>query len=130
MTILLVLGLVAATWRLTRLLVRDEFPPARALREWVLATFAVIDLRGNITGGRRLGGVGRSVAYLWTCQWCMSIWVAATLVAIAEWRTDVPLPWLVGALAAAVSGVMSMVEDEHDQRHELHEVNMARDKLR
>lgn len=174
MTPLLVLGLMVATWRTTRLLVRDEFPPARAVREWFIATFGVVDPAGNITGGRSSADRGESypwrpalvvlpllvavsavlranmgagleplrwalivaltigtlivlatrvgahaLAYLWTCPWCMSIWVAAGLVALAECWTDVPLPWLVGALGAAFTGVMTWVENEHDQRFEL-----------
>jgi hypothetical protein len=128
MILLLVTGLMAATWRLTRLLVRDEFPPARTLREWVIATFGVVDEQGHIVAGRRLGGIGHAVAYLWTCPWCMSIWVSAGLVAAADWRGSVPLPWLVGALAAAFTGVMAMVENEHEQRFELRQIEIRKEK--
>lgn len=128
MNALLVLGLMVATWRTTRLLVRDEFPPVRAVREWFIATFGVVDADGNIVGGRRLGGIGHAVAYLWTCPWCMSIWVAAGLVALAERWTNVPLPWLVGALGAAFTGVMTWVENEHDQRFELRALAIGKEK--
>ena len=128
MTVLLVLGLMVATWRVTRLLLRDEFPPVRALREWVIRTFGVVDQQGNITGGCRLGHVGYAVAYLWTCAWCMSIWIAAALVALADWQLDVPMPWLVGGLAAGFTGVMTWIELEHDQRWELRQrqINQGR----
>lgn len=128
MTALLVLGLMAATWRATRLLVREEFPPARAVREWVIVTFGVVDPDGRVVGGRRLGGIGYAVAYLWTCPWCMSIWVTAGLVALTGRWADVPLPWLVGALGAAFTGVMTMVENEHEQRFEARALAMKKER--
>jgi len=124
---LLVLGLSVATWRTTRLLIRDEFPPVRALREWMIATWGVVDKDGHIVAGRRLGGLGYAFAYLWTCPWCMSIYVAAGLVALADWRASVPLPWLVGALGAGFTGVMAWAEDAHDQRDELRRLQIERE---
>lgn len=127
MTVLLVLGLSVATWRTTRLLIRDEFPPVRALREWVIATWGIVDKDGHIVGGRRLGGIGYTLAYLWTCPWCMSIYVAAAVVGVADWRLSVPLPWLVGVLGAGLTGMMAWLEDAHDQRDELRRLQIERE---
>jgi hypothetical protein len=168
---MLTLLLAVATWRITRLLVRDEFPPIRNLRDWIIRTMAIINPDGDLTGGRQLvpdrriaigiglaagafvaillialvgplpgamevpitlgagvvagfavGGlvgsraVSHAVAYLWTCPWCMSVWVAAGLVWVADWRLSVPLPWLVVGAGAALTGVLTWVENEHDQR--------------
>lgn len=112
----LALGLIVAIWRVTRLLVVDEFPPVRAVRDWFIKTFAVVDADGNMIGGRHLGGIGHAVAYVWTCQWCMSIWAGAGVVWLADWRLDVTYPWLVVAAGSCLTGVMSWLEQEHDQR--------------
>ena len=119
--------LAVMIWRVTRLLVQDQFPPVRAIREWFIRTWGVVDPDGAITGGRRLGGIGYAVAYLWTCPWCMSVWVAAGTVAVADWRLSVPLPWLVAGLGAGLSGVLAWVEVEHDQRWRLRQLHI--DKL-
>lgn len=111
-TLLLVIGI----WRLTRLLVVDEFPPVKALRGWFIYTFAAVDAGGQVVRGRQWGGFGLAVAYVWTCSWCMSIWAGAGLVALAGVWVSVPVPWLVVAAGSCVSGVMGWVEAEHDQR--------------
>jgi hypothetical protein len=149
MTVLLVLGLIFATWRVTRLLVVDEFPPVKALREWTVRTFGVVDGEGKLVGGRGPGwgakaaeatvgthlaraaaalvrGVAHAVAYVWTCPWCMSVWAGAALVAAADWRLSVPYPWLIVAAGSALSGAMSWVEAEHDQRWELRQREVER----
>lgn len=130
MTALLVIGLMVATWRVTRLILKDEWPPVRAVRDWVIRTWGIIDQRGHVTGGRHLGEIGHAIAYLWTCSWCMSVWVAAALVALADWRVDVPYPWLVGGLGAGFTGVMSWVENEHDQRYEQRRIQIDREIVR
>lgn len=177
MIALLALGVVAATWRVTRLLVVDEFPPVRALRELVIGALAEVDVSGEITGGRAIhwrqrftvawsmdilaiagallaemslwralavGGcvatatflalrarsITRSIAYVWTCQWCMGVWVAGGVVALADWRLSVPVPWLLAALAASVTGAMSWVEAEHDQRWRLRQLQIEREEGR
>lgn len=114
--------LAVATWRLTRLLVRDEFPPTRALREWVIRTFADIQPDGTLTPSKQWGGAGHALAYLWTCTWCMSIWVGAGVVALADWRLSVPYPWLLVAAGSALSGLANMVDVEHDQRYRIREL--------
>lgn len=114
--------LAVATWRLTRLLVRDEFPPTRALREWVLRTFADIQPDGTLAPSKQWGAAGHALAYLFTCTWCMSIWVGAAVVALADWRLSVPYPWLVVAAGSALSGLLNMIDVEHDQRYRIREL--------
>lgn len=123
---MLTLLLIVAIWRTTRLLVRDEFPPIRAIREWFITSFATVDSAGELGNTSRWGAPGRSLAYLWTCTWCMSVWVGAALVALADWRLDVPLPWLVVAAGSAASGLLNLVEVEHDQRVRLRELSTQR----
>lgn len=114
--------LAVATWRLTRLLVRDEFPPTRALREWVIRTFAEVQPDGTLTPSKQWGAPGHALAYLWTCTWCMSIWVGAGVVALADWHLSVPTPWLLVAASSALSGVLNMLDVEHDQRYRIREL--------
>jgi hypothetical protein len=113
---MITLLVVVAIWRVTRLLVVDEFPPVRAVRMWVISTFAAVDAGGGLVRGRQWGGFGLAVAYVWTCSWCMSIWVGAGLVGLVSVWVSVPVPWLVVAAGSCVAGVMSWVEQEHDQR--------------
>jgi hypothetical protein len=124
--LVLAVGLVLAVWRITRLLVVDEFPPVRAVREWFIRTFAIISVEGEMTGGRRLGGIGHAIAYIWTCPWCMSVYVGASVWAAADWRLSVPFPWLIVALGSGLSGVWGMVESEHDQRYKLRDAEIER----
>lgn len=149
MTVLLVLGLLAATWRATRLLVVDEFPPVKAIREGFIRVFAVVDESGMVRAGRGphwgektaeatlgthvvraaagvLRGLAHAIAYVWTCQWCMSVYAGAALVTLADWRLSVPYPWLVVASGSALAGAMSWIETEHDQRWEIRQREVER----
>src|SRR6188508_1250049 len=72
--LVLAVALVVAIWRVTRLLLIDKFPPVRWLRETFLR-LGTSDDEGNLTGGvgpRGLRGLTHSIAYVWTCPWCMS----------------------------------------------------------
>jgi hypothetical protein len=91
--LLLLLGL--ACYRLTRLVVKDSFPPIARPR-------AVLERR---TLGTRTEAVGD----LATCHWCASGWLSLGLIGGVDWYTDVSVPmpvvmwlavWAVGALAA------------------------------
>lgn len=117
--LVLALSMIVAIWRATRLLVVDDFPPIRAVRDWFIRTFATVDGDGNMVGGRHLGGIGHAIAYVWTCPWCMSIYVGVGICALADWRLDVPYPWLIVAAGSGLSGVMAWFESEHEQRWKL-----------
>lgn len=124
--LVLAVGMVLAIWRTTRLLVVDEFPPVRAVRDWMIKTFAVISPSGEMTGGRHLGGLGHAIAYIWTCPWCMSVYVGAGVWAATDWRLSVPYPWLILALGSGLSGMMNMIESEHEQRVELRRLEIEK----
>ena len=119
--VLLAVALVLTIWRVTRLLLIDEFPPVRWLRETFLL-MGEFDHKGALTGGKgpaALTGLTHSVAYVWTCPWCMSVWAGAGVVALADWKFSVPLPWLIVAIASLVTGLASQREAEHEQRWRL-----------
>ena len=123
MTLLLFLCLAVAVVRVTRLLVLDEFPPTRAIREWFIATFATADADGNVIPDvprwGRLAPAAHSIAYVFTCAWCMSFWVGLAVWALADWRLSVPYPWLMIALGSLLAGLISQYESQHELRWKL-----------
>lgn len=83
--------LVLASYRLTRLITTDEWPPSRWFRDKVVARY----------------GPQSTPAYLVTCPWCMGAWVAALVVlATSLWR-PVPLPVLWWAAISSLVGLMA-----------------------
>jgi hypothetical protein len=95
--LLLAVVLALTVYRLTRLVVRDEFPPVARPREWVI---------------RRLGA-DHPVAYLVECPWCMSFWVAAAVVVVVDCATStsVPLPALWVPALSATTGLIGNLWD-------------------
>lgn len=122
---LFALAEVVVIARMTRLAVLDEFPPARGLRYWFVRTFATVDHRGNVVPDAkrwgRLAGVAHSVAYVWTCPWCMSIWVGAGVWAIGHWWSWLIWPAAVVAAGSMLAGWDANAQGEHDKRYELAE---------
>lgn len=119
------IALVVIIARLTRLLVVDEWPPARGTRHWFVRTFATVDRRGDVVRDvarwGRLASAAHAVAYIWTCPWCMSVWVGG-----AVWGAATLCPWLVWpaaviALGSMVAGWDGNAQGEHDKRYEIME---------
>lgn len=132
MTVLLI---CAATFRLTRFVTRDAFPPIALARAWIQRKWDPFDDEGWVnyeryTGeerallisGLKASGIPtpttwrRSIAYLVTCTWCVSIWLGAvvTLFAVltpSHWVSwaYAPLVWLT---ASAVTGLMSRLDGD------------------
>ena len=134
---LLWIGLIVASWRTTRLLIKDEFPPVRLVREWIIDTFWQDDIDRKHPRAVAQGdptrwiwfwrNVGHSLAYIWTCPWCMSVYVAAALWGIAVCQGfSVPLPWLLIAAASGFSGVMGAWDARTDQAYEEAEKRLGR----
>lgn len=125
MTIVLVVLMIVAIWRVTRLLLKDDLPPVRLTREWFIHTFGVV-ADGKVAGGKRWGILGFSIAYIWTCPWCMSFWVGLLIWAGADWRLSVPYPWLIIAAGSGLSGMMAAVEYRIDQRADIDDRELGR----
>lgn len=115
---LLVLLLIVAVHRLTRLAVADEIPLVKVPRDTIVDWLDPVGAAGQ-PPKPPLGGFGRSIAYLLTCPWCMSMWVGGALVWATTWWVSVPVPLLVWLAASSVTGWAASAESEHEQRHEL-----------
>lgn len=96
LAVLLILSVVAATHRLTRLLVLDVFPPIKAFRGLVYRTV----------------GQQHPISYLVGCFWCASVWIgcAVTLSAWLLAGDGLPYPWGVWALSSSVAGILGNVD--------------------
>lgn len=115
--VLLVL-LPLATHRITRFVTRDKFPLMHYPREAFVARWGVgTDVRDREL--RRIGFTGRktnvfmsSLAYLWECDWCTSVWVAAGL-SVLTWNYLETMTWVMAALAASdVTGLLAQREPD------------------
>jgi hypothetical protein len=110
----LVVALIClASFRLTRLIARDAFPPLAVQRARVAARW----------------GDHSWQAYLSECQWCVGVYVSG-LVTLAAWLLVdlLPVPLLVWAAAAAVTGVLAVLVEALDKIADHHD--LAAEKLR
>ena len=125
MNALIALAMVVIIARLTRLLVVDEFPPARALRHWFVKAFATVDSKGTVVADPkrwgRLAGLAYSTAYVWTCPWCMSIWAGALVWGISVWWPWLIWPAAIVSLGSLLAGWDANLQGEHENRYKLAE---------
>jgi hypothetical protein len=128
MTYLLWFGMVVAIWRITRLLVKEDFPPVERVRDWFIETFGRRNSSGDLAAGKRWGIVGYSIAYVWTCMWCMSVWVGIGAWAVASlWLgLYVPYPALLIAAGSGLAGIIGALDERIDQRYELARLEIKR----
>lgn len=104
---LIVLLMTLAAYRASRLLVHDEFPPIKWLREKFTGPYTLPQGDSRRTATR----VPYWLAYLWTCTWCMTVWTAAGITLVTWLSTDLPLPLLVWGAVAAGAALLSHLED-------------------
>lgn len=106
------------THRLTRLITRDHLPLIAVPREKIVN---YLDPPQKVDGEwldplpkRPLGVVGWSVAFLLECDWCMSVYVAAAVVAseVYIFHLDVPYPLLLAAAASTITGLIAQHEPD------------------
>lgn len=116
---LTVLLIFLVTYRVTRLVIKDEFPPIGVPRSWVLVYWNPTDEEkiDRMAAGRpeplpHWGAFGRTLRYLFDCPWCMSVWVGAGVVYVFTRFTDVPLPWATWIAAAAATGLIAKNLDD------------------
>lgn len=92
----LLVALIALTsYRVTRLLVRDQFPPIEVQRTRIAARW----------------GDESWQAYLSRCPWCAGVYVSAVVVALTHLVVGgFPTPVLVWGTAAASVGLLSALD--------------------
>jgi hypothetical protein len=102
-----------AVHRITRLIIEDTFPPIGVPRDRVVNWWDPDDDWSYKHPNARphWGAVGRSLAYLFRCPWCMSMWVGGALIYGLTFWTSVPLPVLVWLGASTVTGLLATYED-------------------
>jgi uncharacterized protein DUF1360 len=115
--------IILTVHRVTRLVVEDTFPPIGVPRERLLNWLAPdhefahrYALSYNRDPRPHLGALGRSLRYLLSCPWCMSVWVGAGIIYAVTRYTSVPLPVLVWAAASSVTGLLATYEDSHSDK--------------
>ena len=90
MDILEWVAVTLAAFRLTRLITWDDFPPIKAVRDFII----------------RKSGEGSALAELVSCPFCTSVWVAFGTCAAWYWG---PRELRAVLIALAVSGAVSLV---------------------
>lgn len=133
----LYLMLTLASYRLTRLVVKDTFPPVLWLRDrlaggWRPPTLAEQEEYARAGAGRRavlrtdwsygpeddepqryvrrVGWSPHWLAELITCPWCASAYVSAAVVAGTWWAVGLPVPLLVWAAVWGASSLLAAQE--------------------
>ena len=117
---------VLAIYRATRFLVVDEFPPVRWPRDFIVTWLdpTAEQRAANPKMHPHWGGLGRSIAYLAGCPWCMSAWVGAAIVWAVTEFVSLPMPVLVWAAGCAITGLIASAESEHEQRYKLRDFDI------
>jgi hypothetical protein len=108
LTLLLV---VLATPRATRLVTRDKLPLIAVPRDAFVRRWGVYDdvitkseERKIAIGGKKTNVVMSSLAYLWECDWCVSIWLGAGLTYLTWLWPETMTYVLVGLIASYAAG--------------------------
>lgn len=102
------------TFRVTRLIIEDTFPPIGVPRTWLLNWWVPDQewAKRHPHTQPHWGALGRSLRYLFGCPWCMSVWVGAGVVWIFTLFVSVPLPYAAWITASAVTGLIATTEDK------------------
>lgn len=126
MDLLLTMLIMFAVYRSTRLITRDKLPLIALPRDKFVERWGVyenepdktvpIGVRDRLVDGRRTNLFMRSLAYLWECDWCMSIWVGAGVVYATTLFYAVPYPVLMWLAASAVTGILAQQESVRDRQ--------------
>lgn len=106
---------VLATPRATRLWTRDKIPLIAVPRELFVQRWGVfedatgVDRRTSI-GGRKTNIVMASLAYLWECDWCSSMWIGGGLTYLT-YRWPETMMWVLLTLVASYAAGWNAVAE-------------------
>lgn len=95
--------LVLTSYRVTRLLVVDNFPPIRWLRTRLTGDDEVNELPAT--------WVPWWLEYLAGCYWCVSVWVSGVVTLVVTLTSDLPYPLLTWGGVAALAPWLSHLEE-------------------
>jgi len=107
--VVLLLLVVLATPRATRFITRDKLPLIAVPRERFIRRWGIYeqdiadpnpDARRVAIGNKPTNVVMSSLAYLWECDWCVSIYVGAGLTYLT-WRWPETLTYVLTAIIAS-----------------------------
>lgn len=125
---LLLVLLVLAAYRLTRLVIKDTFPPALWVRDRLAGGWRPLTEADHLEpvqtrtwkttehDGRMMRWVTRAawspgwLAELLTCPWCASAYVSGAVVALTDLTYGVPAPWLTGVAVWAGASLLASRE--------------------
>lgn len=105
-TSLIIVLMSLTSYRLSRLLVHDVFPPLAWLRDKFTGPYEVLP-----GAEPQPTWVPYWLAYLWTCTWCMSVWTSAGVTALTWLTIGLPAPLLVWGGVATGAALLSHLED-------------------
>lgn len=127
---LLLILLLGGVHRATRIVTRDKLPLICIPREKFVNRWGAYEDDPTVSwetrrnqrrvsiGGHPTNTLASSLAYLWECDWCMSIWVGAGLTYLT-WRWPDELIWVLAALTAStVTGLVVKLETYADKKIE------------
>jgi hypothetical protein len=119
---LLIPLLLVGVHRATRIVTRDKIPLIAVPRENFVNRWGTYEdepddtaaqraeKRRTSIGGQHTNRFMASIAYLWECDWCASIWIGSGLT-YATWRWPETMVWILLALTAStVTGLLAKVE--------------------
>lgn len=94
-------------FRVTRFIVQDTFPPLGVPRDHLINWWSPDEdwIADHPKATAHWGPLGRSLRYLFTCPWCMSVWVGPPVIWAFTLYVSVPLPvavWIVGSAATGL----------------------------
>lgn len=102
-----------AVHRVTRFITRDKLAIIAVPREAFVQRWGVFDDaedRKLSISEKKTNIIMASLAYLWECDWCSSVWVAAGL-GYLTWTWPHAMFWLMAGLAASsLTGTWAVIE--------------------
>lgn len=127
---LLLVLLVVGVHRATRIVTRDKLPLICIPREKFVYRWGAYEdepsddwearrrKRKVSLGGKQTNAFMASLAYLWECDWCASIWIGAA-AAYLTWRWPDEMLWVLAALTAStITGLLVKLETYVDKKTE------------
>jgi len=127
---LLLALLAGGTYRATRIVTRDKLPLICVPREWFVQRWGAYEDDPTATwetrrgqrrvsiGGFRTNAFAASLAYLWECDWCLSIWIGSGLTYLT-WRWSETMLWMLAALVTSgFTGFATKIETYLDKKTE------------